>query len=238
MGNKKIILLFVSLILVSFSFGCISTESENNSSEISRNNPTESKITETEPYDIKHIPTHNIYPYYTYDELQEGSPIIASGQIISISESKWSTSDGKKPESVNVTEEVDENGTLHIIEKYDLNWDEYIYTDAVFKIETIYKGDLKEDEIVVRFLTGIADGWRISETAGLDIQSYEEGETYLFFLTPYITRHEGKIPNHYRVVTPRGALMKQESATGLTNQNQETFVNFDGEQFTPKILIE
>jgi len=172
------------------------------------------------------------YPYYSYEELRDGCSLVVSGQVISISESKWSTPDGKRPENL-ITEEVNEDGTPRTIYNLYLEWDEYIYTDAVFKIEAVYKGDLIEDEIVVRFLTGTADDWSISDSAGLDIQSYEEGKTYLFFLVPCVTYAEGKIPNHYRVVTPRGALMKQESSP----LNQEIFVNFYGGQVIPEILF-
>ena len=228
MANKKIILLFVSLFLISFSFGCISPDPENNYLETQKDNLTEF----TEPYNT--IQNHNSYKYYTYDELQDMSFIIVSGRIISISESKWSTPDGKKPEGFGIIKIEDENGT-YLLNNAILTWNEFIYTDAVFKIETVYKGDLEEDEIVVRFLTGIADGWRSSDAPGIDIQSYEEGETCLFFLIPHETYLEGKVPNHYRILSPRGAL-KQESSP--LNQDQETFMNFYGEQFTPKILIE
>ena len=193
----------------------------------------------TEPYDVM---SHKLYPYYTYDELQDGSPFIVSGQIISISESKWSTSDGKKPKGIVITRGEDESGP-YTEYNIDIKRDEFVYTDVVLKINTIYKGDLNEEEIVVRFLTGTADNWRMSDEPGLDIQSYEEGKTYLFFLAPHETYLEGKVPNHYRVLTPRGALMEQQSFSAnminiFMNQNQKTFVNFDGDQFTPKNLIE
>ena len=197
-------------------------------------NPTES----IEPYDI---PIHNIYPYYTYDELQDGSPFIVSGQIISISESKWSTSDGKKPEGIVITRGEDERGKYTDF-SVDIKRDEFIYTDVVLKINTVYKGDLKEDEtVIIRLLTGTADNWRMSDAPGLDVRNYEEGGTYLFFLGPYVTYSNEEIPNFYEILTPRGALMKQESSPVrrvLVNQNQEIFVNFEGEQFTPQVLFE
>ena len=198
-------------------------------------NPTESNITETKSYNNT-VQGHYSYIRYTYDELQDKSSLIVSGKMISISESKWSTPDGKMPEGFGIIEVVNETGRYRI-NNATLEGNLYIYTDTVLKVETIYKGDLKEDEIVVRFFTGITDDWRSSDEPGLDIQDYEEGDTYLFFLLPL----SEEFPNHYGVFTPRGALMKQESSPIsriLMNQNQEeTFVNFYGGQYTNKDIL-
>ncbi|MDR2944284.1 MAG: hypothetical protein LBU81_04280 [Methanosarcinales archaeon] len=176
------------------------------------------------PYDLL---IHNLYPYLTYDELMECSDIIVSGQVVSISESKWSTPDGKQPDGVIITEKVDENGEPCIDFLIDLKENEFIYTDIIFKVNTIYMGDLKENEIVVRFLTGTVDNLRMSDESGLDIQNYKEGGNYLFFLSNHRTYGGEKIPNCYSINTPRGALI---------NTNPENFINFDGEKFDPNVL--
>jgi len=199
--------------------------------------PNNTEPNNTEPYiNINNSYARSSHEPRTYDELQDKCSIIVSGKIISISESIWSTPDGKKPEGFGIIKVVNESGT-YLINNASFMGDVYIYTDVVFELETIYKGDLKEDEIVVRFFTGISDGWRSSDEPGLDIQSYEEGKTYLFFLAPL----RGDFPNHYGIIAPRGALIKQEiSPISLISmsQNQETFVNFYGGQFTPQIIIE
>jgi len=196
-------------------------------------NPTES----IEPYDLL---IHYIYPYYTYDELLDGT-IMVSGQIISISESKWSTLDGKKPEGMVATEKTDENGKPYTELKIARKDEEYIYTDAILKINTDYSGNLKEDEIVIRFFTGTADNWRMTDEPGLDIRYYEEGENYLFFLGQHITPDGEKVPNHYCIITPRGALKEQQSSSpnvrSLMSNLQESFVNFDGEQLNPETFL-
>jgi len=189
-----------------------------------------------EPYDLL---IHYLYPYYTYDELQDGTNLMVSGQIISISESKWSTPNGKKPEGIVTTEKVDESGKTYIEIKIDPKYDEYVYTDAVLKINTVYSGDLTEDEIVVRFFTGTADNWRMTNEPGLDIRSYEVGGNYLFFLGQHITRDGEDVPNHYCIITPRGALIEQQipSLRSFMNTNQGNFVNFDGEQLNPESFL-
>jgi len=185
---------------------------------------------------------HNLYPYYTYDELMEYSDIVVSGQISSISESKWSTLDGKQPEGIVIKERIDENGepcTDYII---NLKEDEFIYTDVVLKVNSIYKGEIKEDEIIVRLLSGTVNGMRISENPGLDIKGYDEKGNYLFFLSKHKTYDGEEISNCYSINTPRGALIKQTNAfrLDLRNQNEksidESFINFDGEKLDLKLF--
>ena len=189
-----------------------------------------------EPYELQ---IHALYPYYTYDELQDGTDLMVSGQIISISESKWSTPDGKQPEDIVITEGTNEKGESYVNIKMNPLMKEYIYTDAVLKIDTVYSGDLKEDEIVVRFLTGTVGELRGSDEPGLDIRSYEKGGTYLFFLGQHITHDGEKVPNHYCIITPRGALMKPQTPflRSFMNTNQENFMNFDGEQLNPDAFL-
>ena len=196
-----------------------------------------------DPYELQ---IHALYPYYTYDELQDGTNLMVSGQIISISESNWSTPDGKQPEDIVITEKMNDRGESYVNIKMNPDIRDYIYTDAVLKVDTVYSGDLKEEEIVVRFLTGTVDKLRRSDEPGLDIRNYEEGKTYLFFLGQHITLDGEDVPNHYCIITPRGALMEQQSPSpgsfmntkqDFLNTKQSTFENFDGEQLNPETFL-
>jgi hypothetical protein len=168
------------------------------------------------------------YPYYSYEELRDGCSLVVSGQVISISEHKWYTPSGEKPAGVFTEEGVDENGPYTIIHN-DLKRDEFGYTDFVLKVNTVYRGDLEEDEIVIRLI----DSRGMGNEPSLSIRSYKEGDVYLLFLGQHITPDGENVPNHYCIITPRGSLRKQENSSA----NPEIFVNFYGDQVIPEILF-
>ena len=157
------------------------------------------------PYELLVI---HEYPSFTQEELMSNSALVVSGKIISISESRWTTSDGQKPAGVSVTEEFDENGEAVVSFNVNLG-NNYIYTDMDLQVDTIYKGELNSENITVRLSSGSVGILRMSNEGGLNIRNYNKGDEVFFFLK-VLNKSSGDVPTTiYYLSTPQCALMKQ-----------------------------
>ncbi|MDR2945062.1 MAG: hypothetical protein LBU81_08330 [Methanosarcinales archaeon] len=150
-----------------------------------------------------------LYPEYTYKELTEISDLIVMGQFISFEEAKWTTSDGKQPDGVKITKNVDSEGYEYI--DFILDTSESIYTDSVFQINEYFKGKADSDKIVIRFYSGIVGMLQAGDNKGLNADEYTENKPVVFYLTKSESKTEDGI-NYYVIVTPKGALSVEGNA--------------------------
>jgi len=88
MINKKIVLFFVSLLLVAFSLGCILPGFENNSSEIPNNVSNVSENTDSESVNVGSSESV-LLPYPSLAELIKTSNIIAKVTVVDIQDTNY-----------------------------------------------------------------------------------------------------------------------------------------------------
>jgi len=158
------------------------------------------------------IPTYDMrmvevdYVPYTPIELMIRSDLIISGRVLSISESKWSTPDGQKPEEVYVTHGVGENGNKFAQINYPING-EYIYTDIDVQVDKRHKGKLNSEIITIRLKSGAVGEFSKSADGGLNDRNYNEGDEVFLFLKSYGNKTDGL----YYIPTPQCALIKLQN---------------------------
>jgi hypothetical protein len=162
------------------------------------------------------------FPRYTLTELIEKNDVVVSGKILYALESRWSTPDGKQPEEIHVTERMDENGETIIDFAIDLKMNEFIYTDILFQVDTVHKGNLEEDEIIIRLPSGTVGELKSMADPGHNVEDYKEGDEVILFLKKYNDGNEDS--NCYYLPTPQGAFIRQ------TDGETDVFVNFDKEE--------
>lgn len=154
------------------------------------------------PYNV--ITLSNIsYAHYDYETLTEKSDLIVVGNVVSAEEPKWSTEDGRQPDGVRFVESVDENGERVYEYFNDREPDEMIYTDIVFSVSDVLKGDIDSDEIVIRSFGGTIGFFRMEDI--FNPNDFAIGEKTML----YLVKDNGSIkdigPEHY-VVLPCGKL--------------------------------
>ncbi|MDR2944300.1 MAG: hypothetical protein LBU81_04360 [Methanosarcinales archaeon] len=166
------------------------------------------------------------YPFYSYGELYNISDVVVSGTVISIGDASWSTKDSNAPNGIVFIEGTDENGP-YIEYSINLSPNEVIYTDFVFYADDVYKGNLKENELIVRSFGGTVDGFTMKFDSSLDSSNYQKGDQILLFLMEDIGITKDLGSKHYTIVTPRGQLI---SENGI-------FINENGEKLSINDLI-
>ena len=152
-------------------------------------------------YDMRMVEVD--YVPYTPIELMIRSDLIISGRVFSISESKWSTPDGQKPEEVYVTHGVSKNGNKFTQINYPING-EYIYTDIDVQVDKRYKGKLNSEIITIRLKSGAVGEFSKSADGGLNDRNYNEGDEVFLFLKSYGNKTDGL----YYIPTPQCAYVK------------------------------
>ena len=155
------------------------------------------------------IPSHGLYPDYTYKELTEISDLVVMGQFIYFDEARWSTSDGKQPNGVKITKAIDGDGYEYIDFVLDIG-DETIYTDSVFQINEYFKGKTDSEKIVIRLFSGTVDMLQAVEHEGLNADDYKENKPIVFYLEQSKNKTEDGL-NYYVIVTPKGALSVEDN---------------------------
>ena len=155
-------------------------------------------------YDMRMVEVD--YVPYTPIELMIRSDLIISGRVFSISESKWSTPDGQKPEEVYVTHGVSENGNKFAQINYPING-EYIYTDIDVQVDKRHKGKLNSEIITIRLKSGAVGEFSKSADGGLNDRNYNEGAEVFLFLKSYGNKTDGL----YYIPTPQCALIKLQN---------------------------
>ncbi|WP_316557942.1 hypothetical protein [Methanimicrococcus hongohii] len=145
------------------------------------------------------------YPQYSYEDLYEKSDLIIYGSITS-NISMWSTPDSKMPSGIKFIPGKDEYGEY--IEYYiDLNDDEIIYTDFIFKVDKAFKGNLEDNEIIVRSFGGTVDNFTIQMNGGSNFTNYKEGDKILLYLIKDKGSTKDIGHSHYTILTPKGQLI-------------------------------
>jgi hypothetical protein len=172
--------------------------------------------------EIIQISSNASIPYYTYSEMKEKSDLIVYGTVVEISNSKWSTSDGKQPKGVHKEERITEKGEKGIYFTFDLLPNEGIYTDMTFLIEECYKGNItKSEKIIIRSFGGTVGEFKMNDVEALNPEDFKEGEKLVLYLTKDATGTIKDVgPEHYVILTPRGKL----------SFNGEVLINADGEK--------
>ena len=162
------------------------------------------------------------FPLFTHKELMENNDLVVFGKILYASESKWSTPDGKQPEGISMIKGINEKGEAVVDFAIDLRENEFIYTDIFFQVDTVYKGNLKTDQITIRLPSGTVGELKSTANLGHNAEDYKKGEEAIFFLKKYKDEK-----NCYYLPTPQGAFIHQ--ADGLTAK-KDAFINFDNEK--------
>jgi hypothetical protein len=149
------------------------------------------------------------YPFYTQKELRKNSDLVISGKVLSISESRWSTSDGQQPKGVSITKKFDEDDKIVVNLTDNLEENEYIYTDMDLQVDMIhnYGGETNSEIITVRLPSGTVEELTMANQGGLDVRNYSEGDEVFLFLNHIHDSEE--IGDLYYLPTPQCALMKQ-----------------------------
>ena len=160
---------------------------------------TNAEVIYENEYPIMEI-SRGIYPYYTQKELTEMSDLIIVGSIIHIEEAKWSTKNGKQPDGIRIEESVNKRGDKILDYYVDILPEETIYTDMVFSVETIHKGELTSKEIIIRSFSGTVGSFQIKS-----VEDFKEKEKTILYLIKDdgLTKKIG--PEHY-VILPGGKL--------------------------------
>ena len=143
------------------------------------------------------------YPYYDYENLTGRSDLIVIGSTVRAEDPEWSTKDGRQPAGVRIVESVNEHGDK-VYEYYNYHEpDEVIYTDIVFSVSDVLKGDIDSDEIVIRSFGGTIGFFRMEDI--FNPEDFAIGEKTML----YLVKDNGSIkdvgPEHY-VVLPCGKL--------------------------------
>jgi len=176
----------------------------------------------SEPQKYYELLAFSTFPRHTLTELIGKNDLVVSGKILYALESRWSTPDGKQPEGIHMTERVDENGETTVDFAIDLKIDEFIYTDILFQVDTVHKGNLEEDEIMIRLPSGTAGELKSMASPGHNVEDYKEGDEVIFFLRKYNDGNEDS--NCYYLPTPQGAFIRQ------TDGEIDVFINFENEE--------
>ena len=168
------------------------------------------------------------FPHYTQRELKENSDLIIYGKILYVSEAKWSTPDGKHPEGISMTKRINEKGDQIVDFAVDLKVNEFIYTDMFFQVETIYKGNLETDQIIIRLPSGKVDELKSTANLGHNAEDYKVGDEAIFFLKKYKDEK-----NCYYLPTPQGAFIRQENSFIV---KKDDFRNYNNEKLSLFLL--
>lgn len=187
----------------------------------------EKELSSIEQINIIDLTSPPLPAHSTYEDIYKHSDFIVSGTVIKISDSKWSTDDGKQPEGIKI-EEITEKDGKYLYYTFDLKENETIYTDITFFVNECYKGELKSKEIVIRSFGGTIGEFKTHDFDYLNPENFKEGEEILLYLTEDkmgSTKDVG--PEHYVFISPLGKLYFED----------ENLVNELGEKFTLEELL-
>lgn len=154
-------------------------------------------------YPICRVTMHIDYPIYKLNKLVKKSEVIIKGVVEEISEAKWNNKDNKQPKNIS-------------------NKD-VIYKDYFIKISQIFKGNIKENEILkLRSFEGEINGFTIEDNNQIVL---ENGQEIVAFLNKDTSNYNREKSQDYYVPygEKQGVYLLNESK--IKNINEELDVD-------------
>ena len=100
-----------------------------------------------------------------------------------------------------------------------------VYTDAIFEVSKVYKGQTVSKEISVRMVGGIDDGYLPTDTSIRNAENYIVGKEYLLFLMKGWSWEDNRwTDDFYFTLTPQAKIRLTGPDSGIDDNGQASDV--------------
>ena len=158
------------------------------------------------------VESHGEYAFRTSNQLVEDSDLVIIGTAKKVESARWGTLDGKMPEGVILVKSKDKNVPYESV-TLNLKPGETVYTDTIFEVSEVYKGQIASKEVIVRTIGGTVDGLQFKSGYSEDYQI--EKEYMLFLGKGWDYKNSKWTDEFYFALTPQARILLTEMDVGI-----------------------